>query len=301
MEMLFIAEIDSLDTSEAGCFASNTYLADFFGVTAKYTSSVINKLVEKGLVKSTVDKAAGNRRSMRVLSHKIGIGVSHENRTPYPTKTGEAIPQKRDTLYIEENIEDNKEKEASPPPLSENDEIKKLENMAMRGSLKPEEKSRLSYLDSKAKCPNISGKFIEFFEREVLGRFDKYLITPALLADWNRQVWAKFGDEIATAAVSDHLAKIRSWQPTIARVIKTAKEIVAVEKKKAAADKAAEQRADARKTQENRPIRKIKGITEWSDRMLIAARSTAQAEKNGFSLDRIDREIARRKQLEVTV
>jgi len=292
--MLFIAEIDSLDTGEAGCFASNSYLADFFGVTAKYTSTIINKLIEKGLVESTIDKAAGNRRSMRVLSHKIGIGVSHENRIPYPTKEGYPIPQKKDALYKEDNKEDNKEERESPPLLSESDEIKKLENMAMKGSLKHEEKSRLSYLDSKAKCQELSDQFIEFFEREVLGRFDKYLITPAILADWHRQVWAKFGDEITTAAVSDHLAKIRSWQPTIARVIKIAKEIAAAEKKKAAAVKGAEQRAAARQAQQDRSKLKPTPITEWSDKMLTAARATAQVEKNGFSLDRIDREIKRR-------
>jgi len=46
-EMLFLAEIDSLDIDEKGCYASNKHFSDFFGVTTGRCSQVINSLKEK--------------------------------------------------------------------------------------------------------------------------------------------------------------------------------------------------------------------------------------------------------------
>lgn len=45
-EKVFFCEIDSLD-NENGCFASNAYFAEFFGVTKQRASQVINSLIEK--------------------------------------------------------------------------------------------------------------------------------------------------------------------------------------------------------------------------------------------------------------
>lgn len=49
-EMLFLAEIDSLDIDEKGCYASNKHFSDFFGVTPQRCSQVINSLKNKGYV-----------------------------------------------------------------------------------------------------------------------------------------------------------------------------------------------------------------------------------------------------------
>lgn len=50
-EMLFLAEIDSLDIDEKGCFASNKHFADFFGLSKSRVSEVINSLYKKAYIK----------------------------------------------------------------------------------------------------------------------------------------------------------------------------------------------------------------------------------------------------------
>ena len=50
IEKIFLVEIDSLD-NEDGCYASNKYFADFFGITKGRCSQVINSLQSKGLIK----------------------------------------------------------------------------------------------------------------------------------------------------------------------------------------------------------------------------------------------------------
>ena len=65
-EKVFYVEIKSLD-NENGCFANNQYFADFFGVSKVRVSEVINSLVEKGYVQSTVDQANGNKRILKTL------------------------------------------------------------------------------------------------------------------------------------------------------------------------------------------------------------------------------------------
>ena len=50
MEKLFLVEIDSLDNSD-GCFASNGYFADFFGISKGRCSQIIKSLEEKKMLK----------------------------------------------------------------------------------------------------------------------------------------------------------------------------------------------------------------------------------------------------------
>ncbi|EMF0078832.1 conserved phage C-terminal domain-containing protein [Enterococcus hirae] len=49
-EMLFLAEIDSLDIDEKGCYASNKHFSDFFGLTAGRCSQIITSLKDKGYI-----------------------------------------------------------------------------------------------------------------------------------------------------------------------------------------------------------------------------------------------------------
>ena len=48
-EKIFLVEIDSLD-NENGCWASNKYFADFFGITKGRCSQIISSLQGKGLI-----------------------------------------------------------------------------------------------------------------------------------------------------------------------------------------------------------------------------------------------------------
>ncbi len=64
-EKLFLAEISSLD-GPRGCFASNEYFADFFQLSVRRVSEIINALVKKELIFSSIKKTA--KGSERILS-----------------------------------------------------------------------------------------------------------------------------------------------------------------------------------------------------------------------------------------
>ena len=72
-EKVFIVEIDSLD-NDNGCFASNNYFADFFGITASRASQIITSLKQKGFLNVELERE-GRQITRRIL--KI-------NRPPYP-------------------------------------------------------------------------------------------------------------------------------------------------------------------------------------------------------------------------
>lgn len=66
-EKVFLVEIDSLDNKD-GCFASNAYFADFFGLSIRRARVIISSLVKKGRMTSTiVYKNGGKEVDKRVL------------------------------------------------------------------------------------------------------------------------------------------------------------------------------------------------------------------------------------------
>ena len=66
MEKLFLVEIDSLDNSN-GCFASNGYFADFFGISKGRCSQIIKSLEEKKMLKIKYEYE-GKQITKRVLN-----------------------------------------------------------------------------------------------------------------------------------------------------------------------------------------------------------------------------------------
>lgn len=89
-EKVFLAEIDSLDRG-AGCYASNSYFAKFFGLSKKRVSFIINSLCQKERVKSEIDTKAGNKRKLWVC----------------PPKQGDPIPGNGDTPILGNGEQDN--------------------------------------------------------------------------------------------------------------------------------------------------------------------------------------------------
>lgn len=70
-EMLFLAEIDSLDIDEKGCYASNKHFSDFFGLTPGRCSQVITSLKDKGYINVELvfdEKKAIKNRTIRVVN-----------------------------------------------------------------------------------------------------------------------------------------------------------------------------------------------------------------------------------------
>lgn len=75
-EMLFLAEIDSLDTNEQGCFASNKHFSDFFGLSKSRSSEIINSLANKNYIniKYSVEGKEVKKRVIKVFGKsKRGI------------------------------------------------------------------------------------------------------------------------------------------------------------------------------------------------------------------------------------
>lgn len=60
-EKVFFVEIDSLD-NEKGCFASNGYFADFFGISKTRVSLVIKSLINKGYITSEIEYKEGTKQ-----------------------------------------------------------------------------------------------------------------------------------------------------------------------------------------------------------------------------------------------
>jgi hypothetical protein len=72
MEKLLLVEINSLDNAD-GCYASNQYFGDFFNLSTSRISEIVNSLVEKKYITSTLIYE-GLQVKMRVLKTKIVFG-----------------------------------------------------------------------------------------------------------------------------------------------------------------------------------------------------------------------------------
>jgi DNA-binding Lrp family transcriptional regulator len=98
-EILIIAEIDSLNKNDEGCFASNEYLADFFGVSESTIVNILVKLRKLKIVKTI--SFDGRKRIIKINQYHF-----------YPesrlTKKSEADSLKKVTpYYTTYNIESN--------------------------------------------------------------------------------------------------------------------------------------------------------------------------------------------------
>jgi hypothetical protein len=104
-EKLFIVEIDSLD-NEGGCTAGNQYFADFFEISTRRVSEVIQNLVTKGYITSKMIYKENSKQ----ISHR----VLHICRPPYPILIQEGYGRKvlggiEENFHrgIEEKFQDN--------------------------------------------------------------------------------------------------------------------------------------------------------------------------------------------------
>ncbi len=84
-EKLFYLEIDSLDMDN-GCFASNPYFSEFFGISTTRVSIVINSLVKKGYVNSVIEYKKGTKQILKRV-----LNISYR---PYLTNVKAPMQQK---------------------------------------------------------------------------------------------------------------------------------------------------------------------------------------------------------------
>lgn len=98
LDKIVLAEIDSLDVGEDGCFASNEYLANFCKCSAKSISRSVTKLMECGYIELISFDGRHRRIHSRLdkMSRQTGQNV-HADRTKCPA------------INIDNNIDNNKE------------------------------------------------------------------------------------------------------------------------------------------------------------------------------------------------
>ena len=117
-ERVILAEIDVLDCTLKGCYATNRHFFERFGLSKKQVSIIINRLVKKGLITSVVFKKKGKNggfeRSIRIVPETCEKLLT-EHLTPIPEKgdrvglkTGiPPIPKKGDKEYKTKTIFNN--------------------------------------------------------------------------------------------------------------------------------------------------------------------------------------------------
>ena len=97
IELLVLVEIDSLDRNGQGCFATNGYFAEFFGLSKGRISKIISSLSEKGFVKVVLVRNEGSKeiKERRIYSLK-----------PYNNKV-DPIVENSHTPIVENSQENN--------------------------------------------------------------------------------------------------------------------------------------------------------------------------------------------------
>lgn len=132
LEKMILMEIDSLDTDEKGCYATNDYIAEFCQCTSTKVSLAVKKLVELEYIE--VVKFDGRRR---LIKSRL------ENNYKQTLKNLKADFKNINTLYndkrnIERNIEINKKEIIKEKRYFEDDNLNALfkDFLSMRKKLK---------------------------------------------------------------------------------------------------------------------------------------------------------------------
>ena len=103
MEKIFLVEIDSLDNNN-GCYASNKYFAEFFGITNGRASQIISKLSEKGYVNIDYEME-GKLIKKRILKvNKIAYPVFNLLNTPIKYSKGVYLENYKDNNIYSNNL-----------------------------------------------------------------------------------------------------------------------------------------------------------------------------------------------------
>lgn len=111
-EKVFLAEIDSLD-NDNGCFASNKYFAEFFGLTKGRCSQIINSLEEKGFI--TISYLYGENKSVEKRVIKV------VNKLNTPSKFSKGGSKNTKDPYLE-NDKDNNPSINNPTNIKRNED-----------------------------------------------------------------------------------------------------------------------------------------------------------------------------------
>lgn len=100
-EKVMIVEIDSLETEDNGCYASNSYFSEFFNISNSTVSEIIKSLVDKGWITSEIIK-----EGKQIVERRLRI-----KRPPFPyigySENGIGGIRKSEEGYSENTKENN--------------------------------------------------------------------------------------------------------------------------------------------------------------------------------------------------
>jgi len=115
MEKVFMVEIDSLNSKEKGCYASNSYFSDFFGISKGRCSQIIKSLEKKGFltIKLIREKKVIIERQLRVVN-KLNTLVRKLNKGIKKTKQGYLENAQVSNTVINNTLFNNTIKEGKP-------------------------------------------------------------------------------------------------------------------------------------------------------------------------------------------
>jgi hypothetical protein len=195
IEKVLIVEIDSLDKSNRGCFASNEYLAKFVQLSEGRVANIISDLKKRDfLIQLFFD---GRNRGLRINKHKCESSFN-ENVKPDLTKTGKRTSRKREYTNTDNNTINNTDyilsensKEFSPIEIN-GIEIKEKKNgkvnpFQLISELQKEETKESCAKENKERKPNPTYEaftiFCQTFERLSGANYPKdkngnYLMNP---------------------------------------------------------------------------------------------------------------------------
>ncbi len=132
LEKMILMEIDSLDTDEKGCYATNDYIAEFCQCTSKKVSLAVKKLIELEYIELV--RFDGRRR---IIKSRL------EKSSNLPRKKFQADWKKSQSIYndkrnIERNIEINKKEIIKEKRYFEDDNLNDLfkDFLSMRKKIK---------------------------------------------------------------------------------------------------------------------------------------------------------------------
>ena len=121
LEKVMLIEIDSLD-NEDGCYASNNYFADFFGLSKGRISKVINSLVKRGFVTSELKYQKGTQLvEKRIL--KISRWYKAKNKITSSQKQLEGMEENDQENKLENKL--NSSSQIFEEPKIDDNDVKK--------------------------------------------------------------------------------------------------------------------------------------------------------------------------------
>ncbi len=217
VERCLLAEIHSLSDRDEGCDRTDGEFADFFQISKRSVGRGLAKLKNLELINVIVDKQGGNKRIIFMVEgamDNLAIGGTDKMAGGVRTKWQKPI----DKLAVH-NIEDNtvsntgggEQNAPSPQDPADQKQKKTPETKADRAWEWAREK-----LEDELHFPD---KFLEFFGAEVMGRWNKFEVTVAVVKDWHRQLYLKFDTEMVAEILSDYSARHKGWQPKLAEVV----------------------------------------------------------------------------------